>query len=107
MFMHMAQLPAQHRAVMDSRAKKFIYAVGGLECDGYDDPRPRNPKKKMPRARPTHNPIAISCRTSGPRSPARCGLSRLFTNGGMPIAKIAREKSMVRFLRMPGLASMI
>jgi len=43
-------------------------------------------------------PIAVSCRTSGPRSPARRGLSGLFTSGGIPIAKTASDTKNVLFV---------
>src|SRR4051794_5634065 len=74
---------------------------------GHEDARPpRNPTTKMANAPPTQNPIAISCRTSGPRSTLRCGLSKLLINGGNPIAKTARDANTVRFLRVPALTSM-
>ena len=53
------------------------------------DPRPpKNPDMNVPKAVPTQNPIATNRRTSGPRSPFRCGLSSLSMSGGNASAKM-------------------
>ena len=53
----------------------------------------------VPNAVPTQKPIATSRRTSGPRRPARRGLSRLLMSGGNASAKMKREVNRVRFFR--------
>ena len=71
-------------------------------------PASRNiPTRNTPRARPAQNPIAVSCRISGPRSPARRGLSRLFTSGATPIAKTASAANTVRFLPLASTANRV
>ena len=60
----------------------------------------------MPKEAPTQNPIAISRRTSGPRSPFRCGLSRLFTIGGIAHSKGKRGANLIHFLRPLAVVSM-